>query len=353
MTPRMRRDFEARWPDLALRVEGLLKRKGVEAGRRDDILQETALRLIQMWNRVDPARAPSLAVTVALNLLRDESRRQSCIDFMDHVPETLEPVDVEAAGLARIELRRLQMAMSELTVAQRSALLREIGNGNGNNGSSSAEKMLRMRARKKLRAAFERLSAPVLLRLRKTGDLLQVAGTGTQENLLQGLACIGCIAIGLSVAAPQGLLDQGPGSQAIVSERAQPVVQPDSADTRSGDTSWSGTAASTVGVNRSENKMGSATKEAGRSVRDSGDTAVAPSTGDSPDTGTQPAPSTPLSVGEPDAGIEPPDVPSTGTDAPDPGIVGVSPGRVTPTLPDVPSVPSVPLPEPDPPSLPH
>jgi hypothetical protein len=346
MTPRMRRDFEARWPDLALRVDNLLKRRGVPACQRDDVLQETALRLIQMWERVDPSRVPGLAVTVALNLVRDESRRRGTVHVTGEMPDILEPVDVEAAGLARIELDRLRMAMTELTDAQRSALLREIGNGNGNghNGSSDSEKMLRMRARKKLRSAMERITAPLLLRLRKTADFLHVAAAGPQENLLQGLACIGCLAIGLSVTAPQGL--------SIATAHANPLTEGSSAiasDAKPVEDASDAAPASVADARADvpdgvENQLDPSGGK--RGVREID---VAPSSASGSSDTADPAATTPeLPIDEPDTGIDEPVVPEPDTGAPDPEIVDAAPARAT-----LPKVPALPVEQPDPPALPE
>ena len=203
MTPKMRQDFESRWPGLARRIDVVLQRRGLTESERDDIAQETALRLIQMWDRVDITRAQVLAATIALNLMRDDARRKRPDPLAD-MADIHEPVDVETAGLARLELRRVSVAMSHLSPAQRSALLREVGDGTACSTTNAGEKMLRLRARKKLRAALGRISAPVLLRLRKAGDMMHMAGIGGQESLAQGFGWIGCLLIGLMVAVPVG-----------------------------------------------------------------------------------------------------------------------------------------------------
>src|SRR5918992_3227117 len=125
MTPTMRREFEAQWPMLATRIQRLLARKGVPSEKRDDLLQETALRLIGMWHKVDPQRIEALATTIVLNLMRDELRKKKSSDVVAQLPEVPEPCDVEAAGIARVELERVRVAMASLSPSHRSALLRE------------------------------------------------------------------------------------------------------------------------------------------------------------------------------------------------------------------------------------
>lgn len=76
MSPDKKRDFESEWALLATRLKSFLSRKNVPAGKHDDLIQETALRLYKIWDTVDRARpAWALTVTIALNLLRDEYRR--------------------------------------------------------------------------------------------------------------------------------------------------------------------------------------------------------------------------------------------------------------------------------------
>jgi hypothetical protein len=355
MTPRMRRDFEARWPELAQRVDNLLKRKQVPASQRDDIIQETALRLIQMWGRVDVLRAPSLAVTVALNLLRDESRRRGCVEMVGEIPEIVEPLDVEAAGLARVELEKLRTAMTQLSAAQRSALLTEIGNGNGHKRTAGAEKMLRMRARKKLRVALERVSAPLLLKLRKTADYLHIAGAGPQENLMQGLACIGCIAIGLTVAAPQGMLAEHDARAPAIAEQSAGESRATFTIGKSAVRAGRTVAPPRVGAtHRAENQVTSSGKNerSGATGSDRPSTVHRAEQPGAPGTAVPPGGGTPaLPIDEPDPGIDEPEVPAPpDADPPDPGLVGVAPSE---ELPDVPAVPHVSVPEPQPPALPE
>ena len=206
MTPTMRREFEAQWPALATRIERLLARKGIPPEKRDDLLQETAVRLIGMWDKVDPHRIEALATTIALNLLRDEIRRKKSSDVVAQVPDVAEPCDVETAGLARVELGRVRTAMASLSPSHRSVLLQEIGDGGVSGLSQDAEKMMRMRARKKLQAAMQKVSGLLIFRLRRLADSVNGVFFGGRDTLLQSLSCVGCVAIGLMVGVPDASL---------------------------------------------------------------------------------------------------------------------------------------------------
>lgn len=143
--------FEREWPATAERLKVALQRRRIPHAVIDDLVQETGLRLYQRWECVDPERGSwPLAFTVAMNILKDqlrsELRRQAITP-----PTTPAEQDPEAVALARLELARVRAALTLLPAAQRSALLAEIGESNDDSRSRSATKMLRMRARKRLR----------------------------------------------------------------------------------------------------------------------------------------------------------------------------------------------------------
>ena len=161
MTPQRRRDFEDQWPELARRLEFFLARSGVHGDMRDDVIQDTALRLYRMWMRVENDRSAwPLTKTIALNLVRDASRRRASVEISWEVPDLPANNDVESSGMARIELRRIEKALQEMSPAHRSLLLEEVGGEAAPVPTSpAAEKMMRMRARKRLIALLEKVSA--------------------------------------------------------------------------------------------------------------------------------------------------------------------------------------------------
>lgn len=168
--------FEEQWPDLARRLDAMLAGKRVPAHKRDDIVQETGLRLFRMWDQVDPDRPLwALVVTIALNLLRDEARKRPEREILGLVPDRAADQDVERAGLARLEWRRVQNAMSQLSPAHRSILMAELGDESAAPGrGANATKMLRMRARRRLSALLDVASASGLVfgvRIRRLFDL--------------------------------------------------------------------------------------------------------------------------------------------------------------------------------------
>ncbi|HYI46532.1 MAG TPA: RNA polymerase sigma factor [Actinomycetota bacterium] len=158
------RSFEEEWPELSRRVRNSLTARGASSWVRDDIIQETALRLFRMWDQVDVQRSPSgLALTIAHNLLWDEQHRKAPGEVLGLIPDVPGSHDVERSGIAREELGRVYRLLPRLKSSQRSVLLAEIGGPEPAISSGDALKMLRMRARRKLTALMESASAGIFV----------------------------------------------------------------------------------------------------------------------------------------------------------------------------------------------
>lgn len=216
MTKDLRERLEEQWPALAARLRGFLVRKGVRPARREDIVQETATRLISMWHAVDHDRDPwPLVKTIALNLVRDEARRRY-EELPSELPDLPLRHDAERALMAHLELARVREALEGLSPAHRSVLLAEAGEACSTPRGSDAEKMMRMRARKNLKELMKKLPGllPLRLRLLDAGQLF----TGLRDLALPGIACVACFSlIPIPLAPPRGLYgspDSLPGEMA-------------------------------------------------------------------------------------------------------------------------------------------
>ena len=153
------RRFEDEWPALAQRLSVLLSGKRLSTWQRDDIVQETGLRLFRMWDEVDPKRPLwPLTVTIALNLLRDEARRRARTEVLGVLPDQPGAEDVERAGIARLELQRVRKALEHLRAAHRDVLMVELGGTPLTDRGPNAIKMLRLRARRELSSLLDRAS---------------------------------------------------------------------------------------------------------------------------------------------------------------------------------------------------
>ena len=208
MSPEAERNFEAEWALLSRRLRLLLSRKRVPLSQHDDLMQETALRLLSMWDSVDRQRALwPLTVTIALNLLRDRGRVVTRDDLVAELPELASGHDVETVGIARIELDRVRRALNELSPSYRTALMREVGaTAAAVAPDGAADKMVRMRARRKLKLALENVSGLVALRLRRLGDFVE-GMFALRDGGVAAASCVVCLVLGVgsTLVAPAAL----------------------------------------------------------------------------------------------------------------------------------------------------
>lgn len=209
MSPEAKRDFEARWTLLERRARSFLSRKHVPVCDQEDLLQELAVRLLRMWDSIDQDRSLwPLTSTILLNLLRDRSRSAPRHDVVALIPDLEAPHDVERAGLARVELDRVRRAMDHLSSSHRTILMQEL-RWTDPASASPADKMLRMRARRKLRSIMEKVSGLVVLRVRRIaelGDKLFVLREGAATTT----SCVICLVLGIggAVVTPSALTPQ-------------------------------------------------------------------------------------------------------------------------------------------------
>jgi hypothetical protein len=194
MSPEEKHEFEAAWPELASRLQAFLARKRIPVDQREDLVQETGARLVGIWDTVDRGRPTwPLAMTVALNLVRDRARRSAGHEIVAEIPDMPQAYDLEEAGMARLELDRVRSAMSHLSSRQQEVLLAEIGVGGERLAS---DKMTRSRARRKLNHLVGRISAGLSFQWRRFADMLHAA-VGA-EGALQGIGCSACALLAMS-----------------------------------------------------------------------------------------------------------------------------------------------------------
>ena len=153
--------FEANWPQLEAQLRGALTRRHVPFDEVEDVLQETAFRLLRHWDQVRAESLWAYALTVALNIVRDEARKKERRNRS--VPDKPAEVhDPEHEALVRLELDRVRVALHTMTERQRTILLGEVGEA-ACDPSTPAQKMARMRARRRLRSLTEDASALIAL----------------------------------------------------------------------------------------------------------------------------------------------------------------------------------------------
>ncbi|HMC67974.1 MAG TPA: sigma factor, partial [Mycobacteriales bacterium] len=165
------RVFDDEWAGLAPRLSMVLAAKGVHAQDRDDLLQDTALRLYRVWETLAPDQPVwPFAVTIALNLWRDQLRaavvRQRDVlaaNLGEAVADAPALCDVERTVLARQELEQVGAVMRELEPEQRRLLLANEEVSPVVAPLRPAERMARMRARRELARLVGRASAALAL----------------------------------------------------------------------------------------------------------------------------------------------------------------------------------------------
>ncbi|HET7483356.1 MAG TPA: sigma factor, partial [Actinomycetota bacterium] len=118
--------FEDEWPRIERYLRDVLARRRIPRDELEDVVQDTALRLFRAWDRVRPETAASFALTISLNLVRDDARRRTRRENMP-LPVEAPQGDIEQEALARIELARVRMALDRMNESQRSVLLAEVG----------------------------------------------------------------------------------------------------------------------------------------------------------------------------------------------------------------------------------
>lgn len=225
--------FESEWRAIAPSLERILARRGVASWLRDDVMQETALRLYRAWDRVDPDRPLlPLAVTIANNVVWDERHKRSQVEVPGVVPDRPALHDVEELGLARMELGRVKDLMERLSAPHRSVLLAEVGGAEAPEGSRDATKMLRLRARKKMRSLMDAASASGFAMLLPKALWRVVRGSRREATAASAPAAIAaaCTMVALfglpnSFAPPSDPFADGALPKAVAAQR-DPRPQP-------------------------------------------------------------------------------------------------------------------------------
>lgn len=177
-----RESFDDAWPALAERLRRTLTARGVPAQDRDDVVQETALRVYRSWGRLDPNRPVwPFVITVGINIWRDVIRERTGRIAQCHPTEHIEITadqDVERDVLARQELANTVVAIRSLAPEQRRLLLATEEFGDTVRPLRAAERVARMRVRRQLARAVGRVSAALaLLWLRRPARSTGVVAT--------------------------------------------------------------------------------------------------------------------------------------------------------------------------------
>jgi RNA polymerase sigma-70 factor (ECF subfamily) len=192
--------FTVGWPDLVPRLRAMLARAGAPVAEREDLVQETALRLFRMWDSVDPERpVEPLARRIAMNVWHDQWRRRGEHEVTGDVPDVAAGADTERAALARVQVLEVSRALSTLPATTARVLrvaARDAECGPEQVRTPTSVRMARSRARRALVACLKVASALVVAVASGIRSLSRPATTGTAVGALATVAWV------LAVAAP-------------------------------------------------------------------------------------------------------------------------------------------------------
>jgi DNA-directed RNA polymerase specialized sigma24 family protein len=197
--------FATLWPELVPKLRTMLARAGAPATDRDDLVQETALRLYRMWPKVDQERGVEpLARRIAMNAWRDQWRRRGEREVLGDIPELATGNDTERTALARIEVREVSRALGRLRPATAAVLRTAAADAErdpavGEGGTPAALRMARCRARRALQASLRVACAAAVLAVAALRALGRPARTAVAAGAVATVALVLTLS---TIAAP-------------------------------------------------------------------------------------------------------------------------------------------------------
>jgi RNA polymerase sigma factor (sigma-70 family) len=215
------REFDGVWAEMRDRLGRVLAARGVPAQDREDLLQETALRLYRVWDNLDPAQPVwPYAVTISLNLWRD-SLRSAATHVREVSPSVVydnpDDLDVERTVIARQELATVSAALRQLAPEQRRLVLETDELTSVVRPLRAAERMSRMRVRRELARVVGRASAIAALIWLRRPHRAQAFAAAAFTGALAATMFSGLPAVSVTTAAP-------PAPMVIAPAVARPVA---------------------------------------------------------------------------------------------------------------------------------
>jgi RNA polymerase sigma factor (sigma-70 family) len=201
-----RRTFDETWCELRDRLARVLAARGVPVQDREDLLQDTALRLYRVWDGLDPEQPVwPYAVTIALNLWRDNLRAMGTHVREVSATASVEAVadlDVERTVIARQELAHVGAALRGLAPEQRRLVLETDELTSVVRPLRAAERMSRMRVRRELARVVGRASAVAALIWLRRPHRAQAAVAAAFTGALAATLFTGSPAVSVTAVAP-------------------------------------------------------------------------------------------------------------------------------------------------------
>jgi hypothetical protein len=116
-------DLESVWPDVATRLQSMLRRRGVRHHDIDEIVQETAARVISNAVRYDDADDLFRWAAVVGGRLAIDVRRRGARLSDGELPDRADTVDVAMAAEHRVVLGAVRNRLPELSARDQEVLL--------------------------------------------------------------------------------------------------------------------------------------------------------------------------------------------------------------------------------------
>jgi hypothetical protein len=215
-------------------LRATLAKAGASPTDRDDLVQETATRLLRMWDRIDWDRSvEALACRIALNAWRDQWRRLGDRERLGELPEQAGGSDTERAALARVEVREVSRAMASMRPATAAVLRLAAREAEGPDGPlrlNPAARMARTRARRALAATLKAASAFVAAVtvsgrwLRRGAKPGPAAAALTGLYLIVGASSSGAVRLPLTPTQVQPATESHPAVQSPAPLRSAPAA---------------------------------------------------------------------------------------------------------------------------------
>lgn len=211
--------FATLWPKLVPKLRTMLARAGAPVTDRDDLVQETALRLYRMWPKVDHERGiEPLACRIAMNAWRDQWRRRGDREVLGDVPEVAAGPDTERVALARIEVHEVSRALGRLRPST-AAVLRVAAadaesDASTEGGTPAALRMARCRARRALQASLRVACAAAVLAVAALRALGRPVRTGLATGAVASVALVLTLATTHAPASRSGTIAVWPATAA-------------------------------------------------------------------------------------------------------------------------------------------
>ena len=221
--------FATEWPALVPKLRTMLARAGAPVAEREDLVQETALRLYRMWPKIDQERGVEpLARRIATNAWRDQWRRRGEREVLGDVPEAAAGHDTERAALARVEVREVSRAMARLRPATaavlRVAATEAESDGLAEGGTPAALRMARCRARRALQASLRVACAAAVFAVAAMRALSRPARTGLAAGAMATVALVLTLSTTRAPSTQPGRVAVWPVT--AVGEPASPATKP-------------------------------------------------------------------------------------------------------------------------------